>query len=334
MYGDEKMFASVKKAPYLPFYYGDRGFRFFTTHGQWRDLENSRAVDKTDDLPGWSAKDGWNSEIWQELGFSPFLLPCFGDTVAAGVLSTFIYKVKKQLKDEGIDDPELNSVIDELDLYRPTYAALTRILQETGNKREKRAIEIIEDTIYVCIIDWLSWDFTYQTSPFLRRIGLKAAKIILEFLNSLGHDIKIKAIAGLLKVLAFFSNHHEKKLSLKEMKGFPGFMQAYRHYGFQIHGEGHTHHPLQEELNIKGEHPSTYINLGTWRDQLIPRKNQGYRRRGVLRALFILDLYHENNKPAKRSFDYFVQDVIRWSDDKDALDKADLAQTDTLGNMP
>ncbi|MCK5478797.1 MAG: metallophosphoesterase, partial [Methylococcales bacterium] len=190
MYGDEQMFTNTKQAPYLPFYFGDRGFRFFTTHGQWRDKENSHSVKAEDGKPGWSAADGWNIETWQQLKFSPFLQPCFGDTVAAGVLSTFIYKVKKKLKEEKYKDQRLNCILDELDLYRPTYAALNRILHETSNmrseKRKHKAIEIIEKTLYKCIIDWLSWPYTYQSSPFFRRIGLKLAKRILEIMKSLG----------------------------------------------------------------------------------------------------------------------------------------------------
>jgi len=282
-------------------------------------------------LPGWSVKDGWNTEIWQKLRYSPFFLPCFGDTVAAGVLSTFIYKVKEQLADNEIDDPDLNSIIDELDLYRPTYAAVSRILHKTAEMRSdgkgKEAIQIIEETIYTCIIDWLSWDFTYQTSPLQRRIGLKTAKKTLELMNSLGHGMQIKTIAGLMKILAFFHRHHTKGLSLKDMQKFPSFMKIYQHYGFQIHGEGHTHLPLQEESKIEGEqHPSTYINFGTWRDQIVPRINGGYRRRGVLRALFILDLFKEGTKEADRSFNFFVEDIILWRDEKDPM-----ADTSPLG---
>jgi hypothetical protein len=327
MYGDEKMFEDPATAPYQPFYYGDSGFRFFTTHGQWRDKENSRQVEPKNGMPGWSLNDGWNIEKWSKLQYSPFFLPCFGDSVAAGILSTFIYKVKKELQTAGYQDQRLNSILDELDLYRPTYAALTRILEETkhmrSEKRGEHAIKIIENTLYSCVIEWLSWDFTYQTSPLVRRIGLKLAKRILKLMKSLGHRLEITAIAGLMKLLAFISRHHRKGVSLKEMRKFPAFMPAYRHYGFQIHGEGHTHIPLQEEPNIGGKHPSTYINFGTWRDQIIPRKNKGYRRRGVLRALFILDLIDETNTGKKypRLFDYFVEDIVHWGDSKDSMDR-------------
>lgn len=321
MYGDENLFVDKQTAPYLPFYFGDCGFRFFTTHGQWRDKENSRKV--TD----WSAKDGWRPEVWKKLQYSPFLLPCFGDTVAAGVLSTFIYKVKTQLKEQDYKDSRLNRIIDELDLYRPTYVALLRILDETRAMRKDKgkevAIKIIEDTLCDCVMQWLSWSFTYKTSPILRRVGLKAAKFALRAMRLFGRSLEVKGIEKLMEVLSFFSPFRKSGVSYKELKTFPSFLPEYHHYKFQIHGEGHTHRPLQEEPNIPGiESPTTYINFGTWRYQIVQRKKRGYRRRGVLRALFILDLI--DNTPdkleGKRSYDYFTEDIIHWSDKSDTLD--------------
>ena len=328
MYGDEALFLDLNQAPYLPFYYGDTGFRFFTTHGQWRDEANSRRIMAQDGKPGWKVADGWQIETWQQLKFSPFFEPCFGDSVAAGVLSTFIYKTKKKLDDANCHDARLESILDELDLYRPTYLAVTRILEETGNMRasqkDQKMIDIIENTLYECIIEWLSWDFTYQSSPALRRKGLKLAKRILEIMKSIGHGLEIKSIDGLMRILSFFSSLHQPSVKLSLMKKFPSFLPVYRHYNFQIHGEGHTHLPLQEEPDIDVNHPSTYINFGTWRDQIIPRKKNGYRRRGVLRALFILDIINYNPKTKDsmpRTFDFFVEDIVHWSDAKDALDK-------------
>jgi len=101
-------------------------------------------------------------------------------------------------------------------------------------------------------------------------------------------------------------------------------MPSYQHYNFQIHGEGHTHEPIQEELNVKVKYPSTYINFGTWRDQILFREGSGYRRRGVLRAFFILDIVNDDRSTkgeSPRTFDYFVQDVVHWSDYKDAMNK-------------
>lgn len=322
MYGDEEMFVDPTTAPYLPFYYGDSGFRFFTTHGQWRDKENSRKVKAEKDLPAWSSADGWQNERWQKLGFSPFLLPCFGDTVAAGILSTFIYKTRLQLQEAGYHDDRLTSILNEMDLYRPTYKAISRILEETramrAANRAQSAVKIIEETLYACVMQWLSWDFTYHSSPPVRRIVFRLLKFVLRLMKVLGFGLEIKSIATLMKALSRFSNQNDG-LSLQELAGLPAFMPAYRHYGFQIHGEGHTHVPWEEEPNLKTDKPSSYINFGTWRDQIVSRKKSGYRRRSVLRALFILDLRDETPgaHPGDRSFNYYTDDIIHWSDKSD-----------------
>lgn len=328
MYGDETMFLDTTQAPYCPFYYGDTGFRFFTTHGQWRDAANSRNIKAEGSKPGWSVSDGWQLETWQQLRFSPFFEPCFGDTVAAGVLSTFIYKTKKKLNDAHHHDARLDSILDELDLYRPTYAAVRRILTETADMRRQNkkpeVIAIIENTLYECVMEWLSWDFTYQSTTKLRAKGLKLARRILEFMKSMGHGLEIKSIAVLMRILAFFDNLHQPNVRFSTMKKFPSFLPQYRHYNFQIHGEGHTHQPLQEEPNFGADHPATYINFGTWRDQIVLRKRQGYRRRGILRALFILDIVNyvgQTNDIMPRTFDYFVTDIVHWSDAKDTLNR-------------
>ena len=223
------------------------------------------------------------------------------------------------------DNPRLISILDELDLYRPTYAAINRILAETSSMRDKKqeseVITIIEDTLYDGIIDWLSWDFTYQSSSTLRRIGLKMAKRIIETMKSVGYGLEIKTISLLMRILTFFDDQHKSDISLAEMKKFPSFMPVYRHYKFQIHGEGHTHVPHQEEPNIKADHPTTYINFGTWRDQIIPRKRSGYRRRSMLRALFILDIIDKKKETKPRTVEYFVTDIVHWGDNKDALDE-------------
>ncbi|MCX7066256.1 MAG: hypothetical protein NTW85_00930 [Methylococcales bacterium] len=325
MYGDEQMFLNTETAPYFPFYYGDTGFRFFTTHGQWRDKNNCAKISAENDFPAWSVEDGWNIKTWQALKFSPFFKPCFGDSVAAGVLSTFIYKTKKQLAANGYHTPVINTVLDELDLYRPTFAAIGRILELTAKNRKNKTnlnvVQIIEDTLYDCLMVWLNWDFTLQSSPLPRKVGLIIAKWLLKFLKLLGHNLHISGIAGLVKILKI-GNLQDAPPAFHEMKKFPSFLPAYSHYGFQIHGEGHTHEPLQEEPNIENEqHCSTYINFGTWRDQIVPRKEQGYRRRGMLRALFILDLKNltETQDKFPRSFDYFVIDAITWSDLNDNL---------------
>ncbi len=224
-------------------------------------------------------------------------------------------------------DDRLMCILDELDLYRPTYKALTRLLEETKSMRDKecdhKVINIIEGTLYKCIIDWLSWDFTYESSPWLRCIGLWLVKIILKLLKLFDVGLEIKAIAWLMKFLGNvirLNPFRKSGLSFKKMAKFPAFLPAYKHYGFQIQGEGHTHQPLQEDLNFKREKPSTYINFGTWRDQIVSRKETGYRRRSILREFYILDLKDTINGGG-RSFDYFTNDILSWSDKSDMFSR-------------
>ncbi|MDD4915600.1 MAG: hypothetical protein PHW13_11270 [Methylococcales bacterium] len=326
MYGDARMFKDKDKAPYLPFYYADPGFRFFTTHGQWRDQYNSVAIpaNSAASLPGWCVKDGWALETWKKLGFAPFFRPCFGDSVAAGVLSTFIYRTKEKLNKGGLHIPDIDSVLDELDLYRPTHAAVARIIRLTAAKRKSslnpEAVQIIEETLYQSLVQWLNWDFTIQSSYPLQRIILTVIKWVLKIMNFLGHNLQIKAIAAILWIMDKFGGEPAPP-GYKEMKTFPGFI-----YGYQIHGEGHTHQPLQGEGNMQREaHPSTYINYGTWRDQIVNRKKRGYRRRSVLRALFILDIanYTASKSQQPRTLDYFVEDVMHWGDANDNMNLND-----------
>jgi hypothetical protein len=60
----------------------------------------------------------------------------------------------------------------------------------------------------------------------------------------------------------------------------------------------------------------------------VQRKKEGYRRRGILRALFILDLenYLDAAEHKSRAFDYFVSDVMHWGDFKDAMDESAYAE--------
>lgn len=335
MYGDENLFKSPDSAPWFPFYYADLGFRLFVTHGQWRDGDNCRA------LPEWSIENGWQIETWRQLRYRPFTDPCFGDTVAAGVLSGFIWKAKQALAEEdrkriaraeakSLGVTRLEQVLDELDLYRPSYAAVSRIIEETRKLKERPDLaDTIEKLLQDSVSEWLSWDFTYESSPRKRRIGLKFLRWWLGVASKLHRTLELKAIEWFMKILAWFRSHHrEEAVTFEEMKKFPAFLPENRIYGFHIHGEGHTHNPLEEEPDVDKGRNYTYINFGTWRDQVV-EKNAGhwllkllrrtkpsYRRRSVGRALFVLDL-----KPApgddKRIFGYWVDDNLTWSDKLD-----------------
>jgi len=345
MYGDKEMFLGDKsRVPYFPFYYADRDFRFFTTHGQWRDSENSRAFEAEGELPGWNADDGWKPEAWEKLNYRPFIESCFGDTVAAGVLSTFIFKTKRELASKNVVEDRLNRILDELDLYRPSYLAVQRIIEESKAMRKAKknidAVEIIEKNLMACILQWLSWDFTYQSASKKFRIALKIAHFVLKASKILGKKVELSAVLLAMKAFAWFSHQRRSGVDLKKMRTFPGFQPPFSNNGFQIHGEGHTHNPLQEEANLNTQLSDatmlkyntnfTYVNFGTWRDQIVARKDSGYRRRGVLRTFNILDLKSASglNNSSERQFGYFTQDVTIWRDSLDDIkEKEPLTET-------
>ncbi len=330
-FGDANRFAAADSVPWLPFYWGDADLRLFVTHGQWRDRANCLAIAATDSLPGWNTKDGWAVKTWQKLNYRPFTEACFGDTVAAGVLSTFICRSKEALQKASEtpnatppDLTRINRILDELDLYRPSSAAVSRILQEPGrSSTDTRVRDIIEMQLFLALKDWLNWDYTLASAPSSQRLGLTLARYWLKFTESfLMYRIQLQFVRGVLKVLDWLeqvrpsSVYSEDGASLKNLLAFPTFHEALLQQGFQIHGEGHTHIPLQAEADIDSPTRKnfTYVNFGAWRDQIVDKENGGYRRRGVGRSLYVLNLQ-------KRSeYRYFVRDNLNWSDQMDKLD--------------
>jgi hypothetical protein len=335
--------------PWFPFYFADRGFRLFITHGQWRDGDNSRAIGAEGGRPGWSMEHGWQPQTWRQLDYRPFTEACFGDTVAAGVLSTFIWKGKQALNkihaEQSLDEAQKDAInrlcliLSELDLYRPSFAAVSRILEETtrikkaGKGRAPAIAEVIEDILQTCVDQWLGWPFTYRSSPPRRRIGLRIFRAWLWLSKRLHRGLELKSIELLMKLLAWFRGHFNKEgVEFSEMVKFPAFLPEYRKFDFRIHGEGHTHNPLQEEPDLKALSDAdrgknyTYVNFGTWRDRieekntgqtwferLFGRKQTGYRRQSVGRVLFVLDL-KPKHPGHKRQFAYYVEDNLTWSD--------------------
>jgi|GEM_PF-586532 len=340
-FGDENHYLDPERqsVPWLPFYWGDRGFRLFVTHGQWRDEDNSRRIAPQGGRPGWKAGDGWNLDIWRQLKYAPFTESCFGDTVAAGVLSGFIFRSKRRLQELPATAPEekeeiarLMKILDELDLYRPTYAAVGRIIKETWRLRTLgaglvAARDIIENELLDSVHNWLGWDFTLESAGSVLKVGLRIARVLVSVIKLLGARIEL----GFLYLMMWGMTQLKQGLfhisdapSYKEMKAFPTFLQAYRDYGFRIHGEGHTHIPLEEELYFKqpdtpkDRKSYTYINFGTWRDQIVIARKRKYRRRGVGRALCVLDLLPDIEcGDEERRFAYWVEDILTWGDHLD-----------------
>ncbi|NOV31538.1 hypothetical protein [Methylomonas sp. ZR1] len=335
-FDDEQHFADRNSVPWLPFYWGDAELRVFITHGQWRDRENSLAFTPGNNLPGWSTGDGWRAKVWQQLHYAPFIEACFGDTVAAGALSTFIYRCKLKLNDQDPDQANVSRIkriLDELDLYRPTSAAIARILQETRDKKTGNELrDIIENELYETLCLWLSWDYTLSSSPAWRRLAFRVARVWLMVTGPL-HMFRVQLhlvrgvlwlydqVQTLLDLLGPSSVYREDGASFKNLQVFPTFQDLFLQQGFRLHGEGHTHIPLQTEADIKHTAdgaPSrnfTYINFGTWRDQLVSKEKKGYRRRGVGRSLYVLNKV-TGPQPGYR---FFVNDNLSWSDNMDRL---------------
>ena len=229
------------------------------------------------------------------------------------------------MREAGCLSSRLDQILGELDLYRPTYAAITRILKESRKERRNQggshgvASNIVESTVIECLREWLSWSFTRESAtPSLRR-WLSVVHMLIEV--SPHAHLKLGLIRGLMRVLAWksrFSGLFSSGMTITDLRTLPAFLPEYRHYGFRIHGEGHTHEPTQEEPNLRDGMTYTYVNFGTWRDRIVTRKRSGYRRRGTLRAFYLLDL--QGKAPGSSShIQYRTSDRIEWSDYLDQL---------------
>lgn len=309
--------------PWLPFYYGDLGFQLFATHGQWRDSANCR------DIAGWHCRQGWQPAMWQADGYAPFTEPCLGDTIAAGLLSGFIWDAKQKLaarranitaEARRVDHDAVEriaAILDEMDLYRPALKGILRIMEEARRQRkadvDQAIIQIVTDTFRANLVRWLEQDAPrIFASP-----GLCWALRLLALLARMWNET---VILWVLKQVAR-SQEPEQTISVPTLLSLPGLSAAYRDFGFRLHVEGHTHVALQADLAF--ERPAaaasyTYVNLGAWRSQIHPKANNpmSYRRRGIARALFIASERVEADRHEVR---YWVLDITRWGGHHDDL---------------
>ncbi|HXH73000.1 MAG TPA: hypothetical protein VNI58_09335, partial [Mariprofundaceae bacterium] len=255
--------AAANEAPELPFYWGDPGFRLFVTHGQWRDKENSRAIEPVAGKLGWKIGDGWRLDAWQSNSYAPFREPCFGDTVAAGLLSGFIYRTRErfgEIEKKGIqadikEISRLEIVIAELDLYRPNYLAVERIIRESRRLRlGNQSVEVlnaIESELIHSLELWLDWPFTLKNASFLLSWGLRIAYAIARLIEKLGNGALLRFIAIVLWGKKWWDKlFNSNTPSFGDMQTFPTFTTPYRKFGFRIHGEGHTHIALEADLKF------------------------------------------------------------------------------------
>ncbi len=349
-FNDEQRFAGAapEQTPWTPFYWGDRGFRLLVTHGHWRDGANSRSVKAGPAGPGWCTRDGWRLADWQARAFAPFTLPCWGDTVVTGFQSGFSLRsariladLEREIRAAGEWAPAvetlfhtLRRVLDEMDLYRPTATATKRVLQLTAGLRAQgplanRVRHAIETELFNSLHSWLNLGFSVRAATPAIRLVVRAGRAVLNILhffnrrsNGAGY-IDLKFAYALIACVGYLQQFQRNAPSLAQMRTFAAFLDEYRRYGFRIHSEGHTHIPLQQDLYFSqparpgNRQNYTYVNFGTWRDQVKPTQHRKYRRFGIGRVLVVLD----KAGPAGRDYGYYVQDVVNWRDKADAWDR-------------
>ena len=289
----------------------------FATHGQWRDHDNVRAT------PLWNPRRGWTPQLWREECYRPFSDPCFGDTVAAGMLSRFIWCTARTIDKSIPGAARICKLLDEMDLYRPSVAAVVRLLTESRRLAQlEPAAKGLHDQVLHCFRDslvaWLAHRATWDSAWNTTRIGLWGLAR-LSRLRWYWLDV------ALMRIMARVQEP-EASIASADLFALPGFLPAYRALGFRLHVEGHTHVALEADLQFRrprlGRNNYTYVNLGAWRDRIQPKRHdgsrRGYRRRGIGRALFVFDLARLAVQQPEDSYRFYARDMTSWSDRLDS----------------
>jgi UDP-2,3-diacylglucosamine pyrophosphatase LpxH len=299
--------------PCLPFYFADAGLRLLATHGQWRDADNARAT------PRWSPSEGWAPQQWRLEQYRAFSDPCFGDTVAAGLLSRFIWCTGRNIDRKMPGADRICNLLDEMDLYRPSVAAVVRLLKES--RRLSRRIPDahgLHETVLRCfresLVAWLAHATTWNSAWGTTRLGL----LLLSCLSRL----RLYWVDITLMRLMAKAQEPETTIRTQILLRLPAFQHAYRALGLRLHVEGHTHAALEADVQFArprhGRNNYTYVNLGAWRDRILPKRNGGYRRRGIGRALFVFDLARLAEDKPEDAYRFYVRDVTNWGDRLDS----------------
>jgi len=299
--------------PCMPFYFADTGLRLLATHGQWRDQDNSRATAL------WKPSSGWQPQKWQQEKYRAFSQPCFGDTVAAGMLSRFIWKMVGAIDSNMPGASRICNLLDEMDLYRPSVSAVVRLLSESRRlARRTPEAKGLHDQVLRCfresLVDWMSHAETWNSAHRSTKLGL----YVLNFLS------RFKWYWLDISLMRLMAKAQEPEADIKDasLLALPAFQPAYRMLGLRLHVEGHTHVALEADLQFprprQGRNNYTYINLGAWRDSIVPKRNRGYRRRGIGRALFIFDLAKLARHTPGDSYRFYARDMTSWGDRMDS----------------
>jgi hypothetical protein len=297
--------------PCLPVYLADRGLRLLATHGQWRDADNVRPT-KT-----WKLADGWQPACWQQDQYKAFSEPCFGDTIASGMLSHFIWRTANKMPKDTPGAHHIASLLDEMDLFRPSVAAVVCLLRESRvitktDARNKDLRDVILRCFHESLDAWLSHSATWKSAPSSMWLGLMA----LGWLRRL----KWYWIDVLLMQLMAKAQEPESSIETETVLNLPAFQNGYRELGLRLHVEGHTHVALEADVRFgtpQERRNYAYVNLGAWRDAIIPKRNKGNRRRGIGRALYIYDLPKLLNAMPEDAYRFYAVDTTSWGDRRD-----------------
>ncbi|WP_420477250.1 hypothetical protein [Noviherbaspirillum sp. ST9] len=299
--------------PCMPFYFADTGLRLLATHGQWRDRDNSRST------ANWKLSRGWQPQVWQQEQYRAFSEPCFGDTVAAGMLSRFICKMADTIDKNMPGAGRICNLLDEMDLYRPSVSAVVRLLAES-RRLAWRTPEAkgLHDKVLRCfresLVDWMSHDETWKSAHGGTKFGLHVLSVLSRIR---WYWLEITLMRLMAKV-----QEPESDIKTRTLTGLPAFQPSYRELGLRLHVEGHTHVALEADLQFRqprqGRNNYTYINLGAWRDSILPKRNRGYRRRGIGRALFIFDLARLAQHTPGDTYRFYARDMTSWGDRMDS----------------
>lgn len=301
--------------PLLPFYVADPSLRLFATHGQWRDRTNSR------ETGFWKFRHGWQPQRWQQEQYRPFSDPCLGDTIASGLLSHFIWnttlaierdvipRARNRSSDDGIE--HIRNVLREMDLYRPTTRAVVRLLEEAekldrrNNEDDRLLYQTVVGQYRDSLRSWLSHPETFAFASF----GYKLLMYAISLLSRL-HWMWLDT--SLMRLMAWVSGW-KKDTPYAEL---PAFRADYRQSGFHLHAEGHTHATMEADLRFSPppyeRSNYTYVNLGAWRNRIVPKfGSKGYRRRSIGRALIVQGSV---NSDPDSFYGFTLRDITSWGD--------------------
>lgn len=298
--------------PLLPFYFADPFLRLFATHGQWRDNTNSRPTKL------WKFRHGWQPQRWQQEQYKAFSDPCFGDTIASGLLSHFIWNttqaieqdvIPRALNRSGDGIEHILNVLREMDLYRPAARAVVRLLEEARkldrrDENTKLLYQTVIDQYRNSLQSWLAHPETFSAAP----LGNAIVLYVISFLSRLRWTWLDTV---LMRLMAWVSDR-EKETPFAKL---PAFLADYRPAGFRLHAEGHTHAAMDVDLRFSPpqEHRNyTYVNLGAWRNRIVQKfDNKGYRRRSIGRALIVQS---GMDPAADDAYGFTLRDITNWGD--------------------